>query len=160
MPVHIRRKLWPHERSEIFVTSHVDSFFLFFPFFWQKMEKISKESDLWKEKRGSPTISESKLYLKLAHPVPGPILTYISFLACALAVWCSVTLRMRSNDGRENFESSDAPIVTILTFLTNVTCCSSGIVKVVLLLNPENKAFWILLERSLRTWYDFNHVTV
>jgi len=56
---------------------------------------------------------------------------------------------MRSNDGRENLELRDAPVVTILTFLTNMTCFSSGIFKVILLLNPGNKAFWILLEPSI-----------
>lgn len=45
------------------------------------MDNIGKGFDFRKEKWGSPSILESKLEVKLVHPVPNPALAYISSLA-------------------------------------------------------------------------------
>lgn len=50
------------------------------------MDKIGKGIYIRKEKWSSPSIQESKLQAKLAHPVPSPTLPYISSLACTYNV--------------------------------------------------------------------------
>jgi len=71
------------KREQICNCSCTDFLCFFFLLKWRKAEK---ELIYEKKREGSLTISESKLQVMLAQPVPNPLLTYISSLACMLEV--------------------------------------------------------------------------
>ena len=77
--------------------------------FFVKMEGISKGSDLWKEKQGSPCIQESKILAKLFKRPPALCLS--SFILSARAgcmtwraAWIACAVRMRTNNGCKSWK--------------------------------------------------------